>query len=123
MKIFKDDLPIYLQLRKHIEELILNRSLSEEEMIPSLRTMARDYSLNPITVANAIGALVEEGILLKKRGIGVSVAPDARALIIKSRGKSFITEILDETLRDAQNLEIPRQIIIERLNAIYGEEK
>ena len=63
MKIFNDDAPIYIQLRKHIEELILNRVLAEEDSIPSLRTMAKDYSLNPITIANALSALVDEGVL------------------------------------------------------------
>jgi DNA-binding transcriptional regulator YhcF (GntR family) len=121
MKMFKEDSPIYLQLRKHIEELILSRVLGEEAMIPSLRTMARDYNLNPITVSNAIGALVEEGVLSKKRGIGVLVSPGARELIIRSRGASFVKETLDEALRGARSLEISKEIIIERLNAIYGE--
>ncbi|PKN78957.1 MAG: GntR family transcriptional regulator [Candidatus Cloacimonetes bacterium HGW-Cloacimonetes-1] len=122
MKIFNDDSPIYLQLRRHIEELILNRILSEEDAIPSLRTMAKDYKLNPLTVSNAVGALVEEGILYKKRGIGIFVSPDSRNHIIAKRSESFITDTLEPALRSARQLEIPKLIITQRLNALYGEE-
>lgn len=123
MKTFRDDSPIYIQLRKLIEELILDRILAEEEMIPSLRSMAKDYSINPLTVSNAIGALVEEGILYRKRGIGVFVSTGSRAKIIKTRRHAFITETLEPAILRAQQLEISKQLITERLDAIYGENK
>jgi len=122
MKIFNDDSPIYMQLRRHIEELILNRILKEEDAIPSLRTMAKDYKLNPLTVSNAVGALVEEGILYKKRGIGIFVSPGSRTLIINKRSESFLTDTLEPALRTARQLEIPKRIITERLDALYGEQ-
>ena len=121
MKIFNDDAPIYMQLRRLIEELILNRILKEEDAIPSLRTMAKDYQLNPLTVSNAVGALVEEGILYKKRGIGIFVSPDSRTLIINKRSESFLTDTLEPALRTARQLEIPKRVITERLDALYGE--
>lgn len=122
MKIFKEDTPIYLQLRQHIEEMILNKVLCEEELIPSVRAMARDYSINPLTVTSAIHSLAEEGVLYKKRGVGIFVSPNARELIIKSRSKSFVTETLEPIILRAHRLEIPKQQIINRLNAIYGDE-
>ncbi len=54
MKVFNTDTPIYLQLRRHIEERILSGHLKEDEAIPSIRTLARDYSINPLTVGNAL---------------------------------------------------------------------
>lgn len=120
MKMFNDETPIYLQLRKHIEELILDCVLKEEDGIPSLRVMARDYSINPITVANALSALVEEGILYKKRGLGMYVSPDARRRIIESRRHSFETEVLTPTLQKAKQLEFSADELHNKIKQIYG---
>ncbi len=121
MKIFKDDTPIYLQLRKQIEESILIGAITAEGAVPSLRQMAKDYGINPLTVSSAISALVDEGILYRKRGIGVFVSPGAREKIIKTRSSAFLEETLEPVLRSAKQLEIPKQQILERLNALYGE--
>lgn len=120
MKIFNDDSPIYLQLRQHIEELILERTLPEETAIPSLRIMARDYKLNPLTVANAISSLVEEGVLYKKRGLGMFVAAGSRERIIKLRGRDFLTQKLQPLLRNARQLELPLEEIINLTKDVYG---
>ncbi|MDD4223598.1 MAG: GntR family transcriptional regulator [Candidatus Cloacimonetes bacterium] len=120
MKIFNDEAPIYLQLRKHIEELILEKALPEEAQIPSIRVMARDFKLNPITVGNALSSLVEEGILHKKRGVGIFVSDGARELIISERGKDFITDSLEPVLKKARQLELSREKVIELTKTIYG---
>ncbi len=123
MKLFNEDSPIYVQLRKHIEELILNRILQEEDAIPSLRVMAKDYSLNPITVANAVGALVDEGILYKKRGVGIFVSAGAREHIISHRSETFIKETLEPALNMANRLEIPKTLLTKLLDSVYGGDK
>jgi DNA-binding transcriptional regulator YhcF (GntR family) len=120
MKMFNEDSPLYLQLRKHIEELILSGVLGDDEALPSLRNMARDYSLNPITVGNAIGALVDETILYKKRGVGIYVSPGARQLIISIRSKTFITETLQPAILMAKQLDLPQRQITEIIQTIYG---
>ncbi|MDD2507399.1 MAG: GntR family transcriptional regulator [Synergistaceae bacterium] len=123
MKAFKDDIPIYLQLRQQIEEQILARALIEEDRLKSLREMAAEYRINPITAGNAVNALVEEGILYHKRGIGIFVSPGARAKIIASRKNSFIQESLEPSLRLAKNYEIPKEEVISKVHSVYGEEK
>lgn len=120
MKIFTDEAPIYLQLRKHIEELILERTLAEEAPIPSIRVMARNYQINPITVGNALGSLVEEGVLNKKRGVGTFVSKGARELIISERSKDFFTDKLEPLIRKARQLELPKGKVIELINTVYG---
>ncbi len=117
---FNEDSPIYLQLRKHIEERILGGALRDEDAIPSLRIMAKDYKLNPITIGNAISALVELGVLYKKRGIGIFVSPGARERIIKMRSSDFIEEKLVPLIRLANQLEIPKQEIYKVTDTIYG---
>lgn len=120
MKQFNEDTPIYIQLRKHIEELILNRVLNDEDPIPSLRIMARDFKLNPITVGNAVNALAETGVLYKKRGVGIYVSPGAREQLIRSRGKDFITERLKPVLKMARQLELSKALILELVETLYG---
>ncbi len=120
MKIFNDEAPIYLQLRKHIEELILERTLPEEAQIPSIRVMAREFQLNPITVGNALSSLVDEGVLYKRRGVGIFVAKGSRELIISERGKDFITGSLEPVLKKARQLDLAKETVIELTNAIYG---
>ncbi len=119
---FNEDSPIYLQLRKHIEERILGGALRDEDAIPSLRVMAKDYKLNPITIGNALGALVELGVLYKKRGIGIFVSPGAREKIITMRSADFIGDNLVPMIRMAHQLEIPKQEIHRITDKIYGGE-
>ncbi|HOH60853.1 MAG: GntR family transcriptional regulator [Candidatus Cloacimonetes bacterium] len=123
MNAFKEDMPIYLQLRQQIEEQILARALKEEDQVKSLRVLATEYRINPITAGNAITALVSEGILYQKRGIGIFVAPGARETIIRSRKGSFVRESLEPTLRLAKSYDIAREEIIAKTNSIYGEEQ
>lgn len=123
MKVFKDDVPIYLQLRQQIEEQILARALREEESVKSLRVLAREYRINPLTAANAINLLVDEGILYQKRGIGVFVSTGARDQIIKSRRGRFIEDTLVPAMQLAKRLEITEEEVIKKVRVIYGENK
>lgn len=121
MKVFKDDSPIYLQLRTLIEEAILTGALKENESLPSLRVMAKDYKLNPITISNAINILEDEGILFKKRGIGIFVEEHARKKLISKKSEEFINHDLRNLLNKAKLLEVPQKEIIAIVKSVYGE--
>ncbi len=121
MNIFNNDSPLYLQLRKHIEEQILEERIPEEAAIPSIRELARQYQLNPLTVGNALGSLVDEGVLYKRRGVGFFVAKGARGLIIKNRSGAFVEEELKPAFQRARQLEIPFVEALEMIKTIYGE--
>jgi DNA-binding transcriptional regulator YhcF (GntR family) len=123
MNAFKDDIPIYLQLRRQIEEQILARALKEEDRLKSLREMAAEYRINPITAGNAVNALVDEGILYLKRGIGIFVSPGAREMIITIRKSSFVQESLVPALKLAKGYEISREEVINKVKKVYGEEQ
>ncbi|HCX60630.1 MAG: GntR family transcriptional regulator [Candidatus Cloacimonadales bacterium] len=123
MKTFKDDIPIYLQLRQQIEEQILARALNEEDRLKSLREMSAEYRINPITAGNAVNALVDEGILYHRRGIGIFVSPGAREMIIAKRRNSFIKDSLEPSIRLAKSYEIPRDDLINKVKSVYGEEQ
>ncbi|MFW5628061.1 MAG: GntR family transcriptional regulator [Candidatus Cloacimonadaceae bacterium] len=121
MSIFKDDIPIYLQLRQKIEEQILAGALKEGEKLKSLRLMSAEYRINPITAGNAVNALVQEGILFQKRGIGVFISEGARELIIKNRYKNFKKDTLEPALRLAKSYEMPQIELMNLILRIYGE--
>ena len=67
------DLPIYLQVRRNITEMILDGILRDGNALPSVRTIASDYRLNPLTVLKAFQVLEDEGIVEKRRGIGIFI--------------------------------------------------
>lgn len=120
MKKFSNDSPLYLQLRKHIEEQILVERIPEEDAIPSIRELARQYELNPLTVGNALGTLVDEGVLYKRRGVGIFVAKGARRLIIKNRSGAFIEEELKPAFQRARKLEVAFEDVLKMIKEIYG---
>ena len=94
---------IYLQIAAQIEDSILQNALEEEAQVPSTNQLAALYRINPATAAKGINILVDEGILYKKRGIGMFVAAGARQQIREKRRQtfevSFIRPLLAEALR------------------------
>ena len=84
-----DQASIYLQIARMLEDGVLRGIYHEEEQVPSTNELARAYSINPATAAKGINLLVDEGILYKKRGIGMFVAAGAGAAIRKKRRDAF----------------------------------
>lgn len=87
-----DNLPIYKQLRDHVVAMILDGTLKETEALPSVRTVAADYKLNPITVSKAYQSLVDEGIVEKKRGLGMFVMEGARLRLNDAEKQRFLED-------------------------------
>ena len=80
-----DTRPIFVQITERIEEDILAGRLAEEEQVPSTNQFAALYQINPATAARGVNLLVDQGILYKKRGMGMYVATDARARLLEKR--------------------------------------
>lgn len=106
------DKSIYIQIAEIIENDILSGNLMEEEQAPSTNEFAKVYNINPSTARKGLNILVDEGILYKKRGIGMFVTPDGRKKILKKRQDKFFKERLPEIIREAERLEIDREKII-----------
>lgn len=127
MKKFTDDAPIYLQVRREIERAIIAGELRPDEAIPSLRKFAAEYSLNPITVANALEALVTAGYLYKKRGIGLFVSPTAPQELRQALATEFRENELRSMVIKARDLGVEKREFEEVLKLVYaaktGEEK
>ncbi|MBU5312119.1 GntR family transcriptional regulator [Tissierella carlieri] len=116
------DKSIYVQIAEIIENDILLGNLKEEEQAPSTNQFAKIYQINPATAGKGLNILVEEGILYKKRGIGMFVAEGARKKIIKKRQSSFFKEILPEIMIEANRLEITTEEIIKFIEEFRGGE-
>ena len=90
--IWNDSQPIYWQLKERTVAMILDGTLAEGEPLPSVRTVASDFQLNPITVSKSYQALVEEGLVEKRRGLGMFVCDGARRKLIATERAKFLNE-------------------------------
>lgn len=116
MKInFDNDRSIYLQLAESIEDDILKGIFAEEEQIPSTTQMSVQYRINPATAAKGVNLLVDEGIIYKKRGIGMFVWAGAKEKIINKRRQQFFDKFIISMLEEAKKLGIPKQELIKMI--------
>ena len=114
-EILSQEKSIYLQIREMIENDLLRDILLEEERVPSTNELAKAYAINPATAAKGVNLLVDEGILYKKRGIGMFVAGGAKEKIAARRRERFFDDYVKSLLREAKSLGITREELIEML--------
>lgn len=100
----EDGRPIFVQIAEQIESSILDGSVAEGEQVPSTNELAAFHRINPATAAKGINQLVADGILFKKRGIGMFVAAEARARIQERRRERFAREYVDPLVVEARKL-------------------
>lgn len=89
---WNDSQPIYRQLRDLVVAMILDEVLDEGDPLPSVRTVAAEYRINPLTVLKAYQQLVDEQLVEKKRGIGMFVSAGARTLLLAGEREKFLSE-------------------------------
>lgn len=111
-EILTQEKSIYLQISEMIENDILRDILMEEERVPSTNELAKLYAINPATAAKGINILVEQGILYKKRGIGMFVSSGAKKVIKKRRQDEFFDNYLKRILQEAESIGITKAELI-----------
>jgi len=89
---WSEDTPIYKQLRERIVALILEGELSTGDALPSVRQVAADYRINPLTVSKAYQELSEENIVEKRRGLGLFVNEGAKSQLLSQMREQFLNE-------------------------------
>jgi GntR family transcriptional regulator len=89
---WNDSQPIYRQLRDRVVNLILDQVLNEGDPLPSVRNVASEYRLNPITVLKGYQELVDEQLVEKRRGLGMFVRTGARAVLLEAERGKFLAE-------------------------------
>src|SRR5690625_1546113 len=121
--IFNEDKPIYVQVREQIEDQIINKQLNEDDQAPSINQLVNFYKINHITVSKGTNQLVDEGILYKKRGLGMFVAKGARKKLLQKRRQTFIEDHIVTLVEEAEKLEITTDEILKYINNVKGSEK
>lgn len=111
-EILTQEKSIYIQIKEMIESDILRDILLEEERVPSTNELAKLYAINPATAAKGVNLLVDEGILYKKRGIGMFVAEGAKERIMKKKKEHFYDDYIKSLMAEARNLGITKQELI-----------
>ncbi|RZU64436.1 DNA-binding transcriptional regulator YhcF (GntR family) [Microterricola gilva] len=101
-----DDRPIFVQIAERVEDDIIAGELAEESQVPSTNEFAAFYRINPATAGKGVNLLVDDGILYKKRGIGMFVAGGARERLLEKRRARFSLEYLRPLLAEASKLDI-----------------
>lgn len=89
---WNDNAPIYRQLRDRVVAMILDGVLKQGDALPSVRQVAADFQLNPITVSKAYQELVDDHLVEKRRGLGMYVSEGARAALLRSERERFLHE-------------------------------
>lgn len=122
-EILTQEKSIYIQIKEMIENDILRNILLEEERVPSTNELAKLYAINPATAAKGVNILVDEGILYKKRGIGMFVSTGAKRQIMEKRKKNFYDDYVKSLMAEADSLGITRQELIAMIQEAENEKE
>lgn len=117
---FDSNKPIFIQVRESIEDQIVNDQLKEGEQAPSTNQLVDFYKINHATVSKGINQLVEEGILFKKRGIGMFVAEGAKKKLVSQRKEAFVDNYVKGLVMEAEKLGITEEEIIKLIKTEKG---
>lgn len=110
---WSDSQPIYRQLRDRVVAMILDGVLKEGDPLPSVRSVAADYRVNPLTVLKGYQELVDEGLVESKRGLGMFVNADARKLLLQRERQKFLSEEWPRIQATIQRLGLKREELLD----------
>lgn len=117
-----DGTPIFVQIAEMIEDSIIDGSLPEDTKAPSTNELAAFHRINPATAAKGVNVLVDKGVLVKRRGVGMFVAMNARALLLTERRTAFTTDYIGPLLAEARRLGLSADDLADiiRAHAVAG---
>ena len=117
---WNEDQPIYRQLRDRVVAMILEGVLTDGDALPSVRNVAAEYRLNPLTVLKGYQELVDENLVQKKRGRGMFVNKGARTMLLKAEREKFIEKEWPLVLATIERLDLD---VSELVNAAESDKK
>src|SRR2546421_12883829 len=109
---WNDGQPIYRQLRDRVVAMILDGVLKEGDPLPSVRNVAAEYRVNPLTVLKGYQELVDEGLVEAKRGLGMFVVAGARNLLHEGERQKFLAEEWPRGLETIQRLRLSAEKLL-----------
>jgi GntR family transcriptional regulator len=121
---WNDSQPIYRQLRDRVVKMVLEGVLTDGDALPSVRTVAAEYRLNPLTVLKGYQELVDEGLVEKRRGRGMYVREGARKALVKDERQAFIDEQWPEVVSTIRRLKLDLdELLAQARQQLDDEEK
>jgi GntR family transcriptional regulator len=113
---WNEDQPIYRQLRDRVVAMILEGVLGDGDALPSVRNVAAEYRLNPLTVLKGYQELVDEGLVEKKRGRGMFVNDGARIQLLKDERQRFLEKEWPQVVATIRRLDLDPDKLLEDVN-------
>ena len=110
---WNDSQPIYRQLRDLVVAMILDGVLDEGDALPSVRQVAAEYRVNPLTVLKSYQQLVDEHLVEKRRGLGMFIKPGARDLLLQGERQKFLAEQWPRVYATIQRLGLTAQELLD----------
>lgn len=111
-----DSQPIYLQIKKLLEDSILDGAIEAGERIPSTNELAKFYKINPATARQGVNELVIEEIVLKRRGVGMFVSEKGRDIILEKRKTEFYKSYIVPLKKEANKLAISDEQLMQMIS-------
>ena len=112
---WNEDQPIYRQLRDRVVAMILEGVLGDGDALPSVRNVAAEYRLNPLTVLKGYQELVDEGLVEKKRGRGMFVNAGAQAKLLRAERERFLDKEWPNVLATIKRLDLDPAELLEKI--------
>jgi len=112
---FESQVPIYVQIAEMIKNDIIKGIFEEGSQVPSTTEISVNFKINPATVAKGYNLLVEEGIIYKKRGVGMFVCKDAKATLIEIRREDFYNNYIKALLVEAEKLGFSKSEVMDMM--------
>ncbi len=114
---WNDSQPIYRQLRDRVVAMILDGILKEGDPLPSVRNVAAEYRVNPLTVLKGYQQLVDEGLVESRRGLGMFINAGARSLLLKGERQKFLGEEWPRVYATIQRLGLNAEELLDGANS------
>lgn len=114
-KILDENKPIFIQIKDQIEDSIMDQSYKAGDRAPSTNEFAAFYQINPATAGKGINELVAEGILVKRRGVGMFVTESAKEIVIEKRKQIFYDNYMLPLKEEAKKLRMNKEELMEML--------
>ncbi len=118
---FHSELPIYLQITAEIEDAIFTGAFPEETQVPSTTEISASMQVNPATVLKGMNLLVDEGLLCKKRGLGLFVMEGAVETIRMKRQQQFYEKYVVSLIKEARKLKLTREEVMEWMERGFAQ--
>ena len=118
---FDESRPIFLQLAEMLEDGIISGAFPEEGQIPSITEYSAALKINPATALKGINLLVEEGLIYKKRGVGMFVSTGAREKLLQKRRENFYVKLAKPTAREARALGLSLEELQKMMERGYND--